>query len=89
MMAVQWYPEQRRLMQRRLLDRYHWTLLEHGVQDYDRAALDDDYRYCVLLQATWPVWQAEYDIPPVIWWNNLERVMMAVDELGCREILQS
>jgi hypothetical protein len=23
----------------------------------------------------------------VIWWNNLERVMMAVEDLGCEELL--
>jgi hypothetical protein len=23
----------------------------------------------------------------VIWWNNLERIFMAVDDLGCRELL--
>jgi hypothetical protein len=34
----------------------------------------------------WPVWQAAYGIPPVIWWNNLERVMMAVDDLSCRDL---
>jgi hypothetical protein len=27
------------------------------------------------------------DIPPVIWWNNLERILLAVDDLGCRELL--
>jgi hypothetical protein len=27
------------------------------------------------------------NIPPVIWWNNLERIMLAVDDLGCRDLL--
>jgi len=36
---------------------------------------------------TTPVWQAANDIPPVIWWNNFERIMLAVDDLGCRELL--
>jgi hypothetical protein len=27
------------------------------------------------------------DIPPVIWWNNLERILLAVDDLGCRDLL--
>jgi hypothetical protein len=26
-------------------------------------------------------------IPPVIWWNNLERVLLAVEDLGCRDLL--
>jgi hypothetical protein len=84
MMTVQWYPDQRHRTERHLLDRYHETLVAHGVRDYDRSALGDDYR----LSTTWPVWQAAYDIPPVIWWNNLERVMLAVDDLGCRDLLE-
>lgn len=87
MMAVQWYPEQRSRMEQRILDRYHAALVEHGVRGYDRASLADDYRFCTLCQIAWPVWQARYGIPPYIWWNNLERVMLAVDDLGCRELL--
>jgi hypothetical protein len=25
--------------------------------------------------------------PPRVWWPNLERIMLAVDDLGCRELL--
>jgi hypothetical protein len=59
----------------------------HGVQSYDRHALDADYRLSVLWQITTPVWQAVNNIPPVIWWNNLERIMLAVDDLDCRSLL--
>ena len=54
---------------------------------YDRRALDDDYRLSVLWQIATPVWQAAYDIPPLIWWNNLGRIFLAVDDLGCHELL--
>jgi hypothetical protein len=26
-------------------------------------------------------------IGPAVWWNNLERIMLAVDDLDCRELL--
>jgi hypothetical protein len=87
MMAMHWYPDRRRRVERQLLDRYHATLLAEGVSGYDRQALDDDYRWAVLWQITLPVFQAAYGIPPVIWWNNLERIWLAFDELGCRELL--
>jgi hypothetical protein len=87
MMAMHWYPELRRYRERPLLDRYHAALLAQGVGGYDRRALDDDYRLSVLLQILTPVLQAAYDIPPWIWWNNLERILLAVDDLGCRELL--
>jgi hypothetical protein len=87
MMAVQWYPDIRRRFERTLLDHYHAALLEHGVHGYDRAALDDDYRLATLVQIATPVWQAVNRIPAVIWWNNFERIMLAVDDLGCRDLL--
>lgn len=87
MMAVQWYPERRQALERTLLNRYHETLIENGVSGYTRGALDRDYRWSVLWHITKPVWQWSINIPPVIWWNNLERVMMAVEDLGCEELL--
>jgi Ecdysteroid kinase-like family len=87
LMAIHWYPEQRARFERPLLDRYHETLVSNGVGGYDRRALDDDYRLSVLWRTTTPIRQAAYDIPPVIWWNNLERVLLAVDDLDCRQLL--
>ena len=88
MMALQWYPETRRVLERPLLDSYYDTLIAHGVTGYSRDALHRDYRISVLWQITNPVWQWNVNIPPVIWWNNLQRVLLAVDELGCEEFLE-
>lgn len=87
MMAMLWYPDRRRRMERPLLDRYHAELLNRGVSGYDRRALDDDYRLSALWLITRPVVQAMNDIAPRVWWNNLERIMLAVDDLGCRDLL--
>lgn len=87
MMAIHWYPDRRSRLERPLLDIFHATLTTHGVRDYSCAMLDDDYRLSVLLQTATPVWQAMNRIPAVIWWNNMERVMLAVDDLECRELL--
>jgi len=87
MMAMHWYPDRRRHLERQLLDRYHAELEAHGVRGYDRDALDDDYRLSALWQIMTPVWQATINIPPVIWWNNFERIFLAVDDLGCRDLL--
>ena len=87
MMAMHWYPDLRRHRERPLLDHYHVALLAQGVGGYDRRALDDDYRQSVLLQILTPVMQAAYDIPPWVWWNNLERILLAVDDLDCRALL--
>jgi hypothetical protein len=87
MMAMHWYPDRRHRLESQLLDRYHVTLLAAGVSDYDRKALDDDYRWAVLWHVTLPVFQAANGIPPVIWWNNLERIWLAFEDLGCRALL--
>jgi thiamine kinase-like enzyme len=87
MMAMHWYPDRRRLNERPLLDCYHDILLAHGVNGYDRRALDEDYRRPVLWHITKPLWQWAAGLPSVIWWNNLERIFLAVDDLGCRELL--
>ena len=87
MMALHWYPDLRRAFERPLLDHYHAELVAHGVNGYDRRALDDDYRLSVLWQIATPVWQAANNIPPWIWWNNLGRTFLAVDDLACRELL--
>lgn len=87
MMAMHWYPERRQALERLLLNLYHDTLIESGVTGYTRGTLDRDYRWAVLWQITRPVWQWSINIPPLIWWNNLERVFAAVDELGCEELL--
>jgi hypothetical protein len=87
MMALHWYPDLRRSFERPLLDHYHAELMAHGVTDYDQHALDDDYRLSVLWQIATPVWQAANNIPPWIWWNNLGRIFLAVDDLGCDDLI--
>lgn len=87
MMALHWYPDRRRQIERPLLDCYHAALEACGVKTYTRLELEDDYRLSVLWNLTTPVWQEANGIPPVIWWNGLERIFMAVDDLNCRELL--
>jgi hypothetical protein len=87
MMAQQWYPELRQRFETRLLDSFHDELTARGVQGYDRRALQDDYRLSVLWLIATPVWQHANGIPSVIWWNNFERVHLAVEDLGCRDLL--
>jgi hypothetical protein len=87
MMALHWFPDHRRRFERHLLEHYHAALVRQGVTGYDRRALEEDYRLSVLWQTTTPVWQAANDIPSWIWWTHLERIFMAVDDLGCRDLL--
>jgi hypothetical protein len=87
MIAMHWYPDRRCHLERPLLEEYHAILEANGVSGYTRAALADDYRLSVLWQIMTPIWQEAIGIPPVIWWNDLERIMLAVDDLNCRTLL--
>jgi thiamine kinase-like enzyme len=87
MMAVHWFPERRRRLERDCLRRYHAVLAESGVGGYDFDALWQDYRLSVLWQITTPVWQAANGLAPSIWWFNFERIMMAVEDLDCLELV--
>jgi thiamine kinase-like enzyme len=87
MMAMHWYPDRRQQMEQPLLDHYHAMLVRHGVRGYDRRALNDDYRLSALWQITRPILQESINIAPRVWWNNLERAFLAVDDLGCRDLL--
>jgi hypothetical protein len=87
MIAMHWYPDLRQRAERPLLDAFHEELLAHGVAGYGRRALQDDYRLSVLWQTTRPIWMRSVGIQPRIWWSNLERIHLAVDDLDCRELL--
>ena len=87
MMAVHWYPDLRHEREQPLLEEYHRTLTENGVHQYTPQDLQADYRLSVLWQIATPIWQQAYGIPPAIWWNNLSRVFLAVDDLACQDLL--
>jgi hypothetical protein len=87
MIALHWYPDRRRRLERPLLRRYHDALLAHGVTGYPWEALLDDYRWSALWQILTPMWQATLKLPPVIWWGHLERAMLAFEDLDCAPLL--
>jgi hypothetical protein len=85
--ALAWFPERRRRLERPLLAHYHRELCRRGVAGYAWGACWDDYR---LFAATRPLtlafhWQRGGW--PLVWWNNLERALLAFDDLGCAELL--
>jgi hypothetical protein len=87
MIAVHCFPDWRRRYERESLQRYHDALLAGGVRGYAFDALREDYRQSVLWQITTPMWQANHGLVPAIWWNHLDRVMSAVHDLGCLDLI--
>jgi hypothetical protein len=88
MMALQWYPERRALMELSLLERYHEHLVSLGVKDYTWDECWLDYRFSVVSHLFTPVFQwAGKRVPASVWWHNLDRIFQAYDDLRCAEII--
>ncbi|MEQ1776101.1 MAG: aminoglycoside phosphotransferase family protein [Burkholderiales bacterium] len=88
LMAVLWFGGWRREAALALLRRYHDTLIASGVREYSWDALWDSYRMSVVKQLCTPVYQWGNGVVPAIWWNNLERVLSAYEDLGGAQIMQ-
>ena len=88
MMALQWFPEKRALMEESLLRNYHSSLLSFGVKGYTWEDCRLDYRYSVINHLFTPVLQrAGGQIPATVWWHNFERISEAYKDLKCGELL--
>ncbi len=88
MMALQWYPERRALLEDRLLRHYHAALCARGVKNYSWDDCRLDYRHSVVTHLFTPVLQwASGQIPATVWWNNLERISEAFKDLRCGELI--
>jgi len=89
MMAIFWFADQRRVLEKLLLTQYYDRLCENGVTNYSWEQLWYDYRLCVLRKLFHPPWQWASGHHPNIWWNHLERVMTAYEDLNCRELFDT
>lgn len=86
-MAVHWYPERRRRHEADLLAHYHEALEARGVRGYTIDALREDYRRAVIQHLQTPVFQSDAGVPPQVWWDHLERIMLAFEDLDCEALL--
>ncbi len=88
MMALQWFPERRAMMEETLLKHYHSSLLSFGVKEYTWEDCRLDYRLSVINHLFTPVLQqAGGQIPAIVWWHNFERISEAYKDLNCAELL--
>lgn len=88
MMAIFWFPEQRRNLENLLLRQYHERLRENGITNYSWEQLWSDYKLSVIRKLFVPAWQWDTGHEPNIWWNHLQRVMLAYEDLDCKDLLQ-
>jgi aminoglycoside phosphotransferase (APT) family kinase protein len=87
LMAVLWFAPRRKRLEQPLLHIYHQALIAAGVKNYPWSALWADYRLSVVKYLCKPVFQWANGVSASLWWDNLERVLAAYDDLGCAEIM--
>ena len=87
MILLWWYPERRARMEKKLVRRYHFQLMEHGVGGYDWGKCWNDYRLSAIRILLYPVWMHSEGRPLTFWWPILEKGMHAFQDLGCIELL--
>jgi hypothetical protein len=87
MMACHWYPEYRRRLERPLVERYHQWLLEYGVNDYDWEMCWYDYRASVIRCLFFLVGGWHEKRPATMWWERLEKGLLAFNDLNCQTLL--
>jgi thiamine kinase-like enzyme len=80
------YPEWRERFERKLVQRYHNSLITNGVSGYDWARCWQDYRMCMANQMVWPIFHYHFG-QPGIWWRNLECITSTFEDLQCEEFI--
>jgi hypothetical protein len=87
MIALGGYSERMASMEPRLVHHYYNTLVAHDVQNYTWADCWRDYRWSALRNLNIPVIQWSQGRDERLWQSNLERAMLAYDELRLFELL--
>lgn len=87
MIALGGYSERRAAMEQHLMRRYYDSLIEYGVSNYTWDDCWNDYRWSALRNLNVPVVQWSQGRSTELWSGNLERAMLAYEDLGCSELL--
>jgi len=87
MIALHWFPERRSRYEKHLLRLYFEKLSKHISAPYCWDQLWDDYRLGHLHNFVVPLFQVEMGIGPAAWWDHIERLFLAYEDLECADLL--
>jgi hypothetical protein len=88
LIALHWYGDRRKVLERDLLMRYHGRLLQAGVTGYTWEDCWHDYRLAVITRILFmPMWVWASGQSPTAWWPDLERAMQAFNDLRCADLV--
>ena len=87
LIALHWYPSQRRELEQSLLRHYHEQLMTHGVKNYSFDELWLDYRRGAVRNLTMPIIFWNQGMAVERWWPRLECALASYRDLECEELL--
>jgi hypothetical protein len=88
LMGLLWFPDRRKQLEGPILEYYHSQLMAQGVSTvYSLENCRDDYRLMILKALFYPMAHWKMKLPSDIWWNHLERIIQAAQDLDCLEVL--
>lgn len=87
MIALGGYAQRRAEMEENLMRQYYDSLMAHGVRNYTWDDCWDDYKWSAVRNLNIPVIQWSEGRSAELWQSNLERAMLAYEDLGCSELL--
>jgi len=88
MIAFQWNRNRREHHEMGLLSCYYKQLKEIIDTNYSFENLLDDYRLGCLRNFMIPAFQHAMGLGPACWWQNMEQMYLAFDDLECRSLLK-
>ena len=89
LMVLNWYPNQRNMIENTLLLYYHDQLLKRGIENY---SLDDcwlGYRLAAIWMLFVPILWFSHGLPLWLCWHNIEKGYQNFQDLQCIELLDS
>jgi thiamine kinase-like enzyme len=88
MIALHWFPTHRKEYEMELLELYHNSLVNNGVVNYSFSEFIYDYKWAVINLLFVPVFQWKMKLWAGIWYNHIERIFSAYEDLYCNEIIE-
>jgi hypothetical protein len=88
MIALHWFPTHRKEYEMELLELYYQSLIINGVTNYSFTEFIYDYKWSVVNLLFVPVFQWKMKLWAGIWFNHIERIFSAFEDLNCNEIIE-
>ncbi|MHA1727859.1 MAG: oxidoreductase family protein [Promethearchaeota archaeon] len=91
MIGLHWYPEKRKLLEKKLIKHYYNMLINtypdlKSLYSWEQCLYD--YKLSIIWSLYIPILQCYKKKFPGVWWHHLERGILAFKDLNCNKLLE-